>query len=283
MRARLLPVLFLWTAAAAAHPDSPGFPLQSRVDWKEGVLELTVTRALDPSVDALPRAKSQAASAIDEAFFGLLVQALSTVVADSSRTLGQVASGDSAVFSWVQALARDASTDELALTPDFSRLAARYRIPLFGEHGLTTPLFPAQDSPIPRRLGYVSTRVFSGLVIYARDPLPSVGTGREEAAVPALFPRLLDEQMNVVLERSMCRGEALARWGMVGYADSIDDNEILRRTGQHPLQVAARAVFGKNPVDLVIPTEAARQLLSRAENIDMLKDCRILVIYGSLK
>jgi hypothetical protein len=89
--------------------------------------------------------------------------------------------------------------------------------------------------------------------------------------------------MNVVLEKKMCRGEAIARWGMVGYADSISEDEILLRAGQHPLRVAARAVFGRNPVDLVISTEAARQLLARQENIDMLKDGRILVIYGSLK
>jgi hypothetical protein len=283
VRVRLLPVLILWASAAAAHPDSEGLSLQSRVDWKGGVLELTVSRALDSSIDALPRAKSQAELAIDQAFLGVLVQGLSAVTADSSRTLGQMLSEDAPLFSWVQTLARDSQKDELALTPDFTRLVARYRIPLFGGNGLTSPLLPVTDSPIRRRLGYVATRVFSGLVIYAREALPSVGTGREAAAVPALFPRLLDEQMNVVLEKGMCRGEAMARWGMVGYADGIDENEILKRTGQHPLRVEARAVFGRNPVDLVIPTEAARQLLARTENIDMLKDGRILVIYASLK
>ncbi len=284
MRMRLLALPVLLTAAAAvAHADSGGFTLQSRVDWKADVLDLTISRALDPSIDALPRAKAEAESALDQAFLGQLAQALAGVVADSSRTLGQLMSEDPGFFSWVQGLARESPMHEVYLSPDFSRLNARYRIPLFGEHGLASSLLPAEDAPIHRGLGFVPTRDFTGLVIYAAEPLPSVGTAREELPVPALFPRLFDEQMNVVLEKGMCRGEAMARWGMVGYADSIDENEILKRTGLHPLRVAARAVFGRNPADLVIPTEAARQLLARTENIDTLKDGKILIIYGSLK
>ena len=284
MRLRFLPLLFLVTAAAAAvHADPEGFTQQSRVDWKAGVLDLTVSGGLDPAIDALPRAKSEAESAMDQAFLGQLAKALAGVVADSSRTLGQLMSEDASFFSWVQELARESPKHEVYLSPDFSRANARYRIPLFGDHGLASSLLPAHDAPIHRGLGFVPTRDFSGLVIYAAEPLPSVGPAREELPVPALFPRLFDEQMNVVLEKGMCRGDAIARWGMVGYADSIDENEILKRAGLHPLRVAARAVFGRNPADLVIPTEAARQLLARTENIDALKDGKILVIYGSLK
>ena len=81
----------------------------------------------------------------------------------------------------------------------------------------------------------------------------------------------------------MCSPAALAKWGMVGYADTIDEDAILKRTGQHPLRISARAVFGDHPCDIVIPTDAARRLLSVVQNMELLKECRIIVIYRSLK
>ncbi len=132
-------------------------------------------------------------------------------------------------------------------------------------------------------MGYVATREFSGVVIYAAEPLPSVGLSKDMSAAPALFPRIFDEDMNLVLDRTMCRPEALAEWGMVGYTDTIDENEILVRTGQHPLRIAARAVFGIYSTDLVISNEAANRILTLAANIELLKDGKILVIYGALR
>jgi hypothetical protein len=69
---------------------------------------------------------------------------------------------------------------------------------------------------------------------------------------------------------------------MVGYADGIDQHEIDLRTGLHPLKTVARAVFGTRNTDIVIPTEAVKQILSIPENIEILKEGRILVVYESL-
>ena len=277
----LLGILFLLPHAACA--QDRGFDVGGEVRWAEGTCVVSVSRVLDPSIQALPRAKSDAEAAMDAAFSGLLFGALSPIVVDSSRTVGDLLKTDPAYFSWILDLARGAVKDELVLTPDFSRLTARYTFALMSDRGIATPLFPAQDVPIRPRLGFISSRVFSGLVIYARDALPAVGLAKEQVPVPAVFPRLFDEDMNLVLDKSMCRPAALAKWGLVGYAQSIDEDAILKRAGQHPLQITARAVFGDNPCDLVIPTDAARRILSSAENIELLKEGRIIVIYRSLK
>jgi hypothetical protein len=282
-KALILSVALLASAGAASlWADAAGFSVEGRVDWKGSVFELAVTHTLDATIPALPRAKADAESDIEDAFMGLLVPALSVIPADAAQSYGDIAAADPRVFAWVQGLGRDARAMELALSEDFSRVTARYRFPLFGEHGLAAPLYPAHDAPIRERPAYVPSREYSGLLIYAAEPVPAVGTGREAAAAPALFPRLLDEAMTVILDRGMVRAEALSARGMVGCADGIDENEILRRVGLHPLRVRARAVFGKNRADLVIPTDAARQLLARPENIELLKEAKILVIYQSL-
>ncbi len=273
---------FLFRAPAAFSEDK-GFSVQADVRWAEGTCAVAVSRDLDPAIQALPRAKSDAEAAIDAAFSGLLFRALSPIVVDSSRTVGDLLKGDPAYFSWMLDLARGAMKDELVLSQDFTKVTARYNFPLMGDRGIATPLLTSRDAPIRKRLGYVSSRVFSGLVIYAGDKVPAVGLAGEQAPAPALFPRLFDEEMSLVLDKSMCRPAALAERGMVGYAESIDEEAILKRAGQHPLRIAARAVFGANRCDIVIPTEAARRILSVAENIEILKEGRILVIYQSLK
>jgi hypothetical protein len=283
MKKRLSRVLlFACIAATAAWPDA-GVTAASRLDWKAGWLEITVTRPLDPGIPALPRAKAEAEAAIDAAFLGLFTQALSGVAADSRHSYAELASDDPSIYQWLQSLARDRDKDELSLTQDFSALTARYRVPLFGEQGLGTPLVPEKDSPVRRSPGYVASRVYTGVLIYAADPLPAVGSGRTQKAVPVLFPRLFDQEMNLLLDRSMCRAADVIPRGMVSYADSIDEDQILRTLGRYPLRTAARAVFGATPADLVIPTEAARQLAARPENIELLKTGRIMVIYGSLE
>ena len=102
------------------------------------------------------------------------------------------------------------------------------------------------------------------------------------AARPALFPRIWDEQMNLVLEKGMCSIDALARWGMVGCVLRPDEDAATLRVGNFPLRLAARGVFGDTPTDIVIPTDGALQLLTLPENMDLLRQGKIAIVYDTL-
>jgi hypothetical protein len=102
-------------------------------------------------------------------------------------------------------------------------------------------------------------------------------------ARPALFPRIWDEQMNLLLDKGMCAPESLARWGMVGYSQAVDDPAADLRVGNVPLRLAARGVFGDNDTDIVISMDGARQLLALPENIALLQTGRIVIVYDSLE
>lgn len=284
MRARLmLIVLGALSVASGLHAQDAGFTTTVEEDWKNTRVILSVSRVLDPTIPSLQRAQADAEAAIDAAFTGLLLQSLSPLVVDSSRTVGSLAGADPAFFSWIQGLARAARKETFHLSSDFKKATAGYSLPLFTDKGIASPLFPGQVSAIGRRLGFVPTREFSGLLIYAMDPLPAMGGAETALAAPALFPRLFDEEMNVFFEKGMCAPATLVSWGMVGYADSADQTAILTRCGANPLTVVARAVFGRNRTDLVIPTLAVRQILALEENRKLLRDGKVLIIYPSLK
>ena len=262
--------------------DEPGFSARSRVDWSAGMLEVEATRQLDPSTAALPRAKADAETDIESRLSGFMTAALSTVIIDSSHTYGDLLGRDPALFSRVSELAGGAQRQALFLSDDFSHLIARYSLPLFGAQGIASPLYPSRNEPVRRGLGWVPTRVFTGLLIYAKGMLPVVGANGMALARPAVFPRIFDESMTLVMEKGMCEPEALTQWGMVGYAASLDDPVVTLRAGALPLRLVARGVFGDNTTDIVIPTEGARQLLTLPENRKLLREGRIVIVYESL-
>jgi hypothetical protein len=131
-----------------------------------------------------------------------------------------------------------------------------------------------------RRLGFVPSRNFTGLVIYARGQLPAHGKDIRQTVRPALFPALYDEDMNLLLSVEMCDPDYLKRWGMAVYAESEQSSLLLERIGAAPLRTVARGVFGINATDLLLPAEAADRLMAREANQNMLRQGRVLIVIG---
>jgi hypothetical protein len=281
--------LCLWAACPgfAADGDSlvsePGYAVTSRVDWAAGTIGVEVAHALNPATQSMVRAKGDAETEIESRLSDFLIRAIANVTVDSSHTFADLLGADPELFARVSQLARAGLKDEIFLSPDFSSLTVHYSLSLFGAQGIASPLYPSRETPIRRRLGYVTTRKFTGLLISASGILPESGTTRRVAARPALFPRLWDEQMNLVLDKGMCSPQALSRWGMVGYAQGLDDPVVPLRAGVLPLRLAARAVFGDKATDIVISTDGVRQLLALPENIALLQQGRIVIVYNSLQ
>ncbi len=281
----------LWTLPAPAQGQTrpgkpivaePGLDVRGWVDWTAGSVEVEVSYRLDPSIAAVPRAKSDAETDIESRLSGFMTAALSNVVVDSSHTYGDLLTGDPALFSRVSALVGATEQRQEHLSDDFKTLIAQYSLPLFGAQGAVSPLYQSRPNPVPRRLGWVPTRPFTGLLIYAKGKLPAVGASGTAQARPAVFPRIFDENMSLVMDKGMCDPEALAQWGMVGYGTSIDDPVVLLRAGQLPLRLVARGVFGDNATDIVIPAEGALQLLTLPENMKLIQAGKVVILYDSL-
>jgi hypothetical protein len=252
------------------------------MDWEEGVLSVEVSYQLDPATDSLPRAKWDAEMEIEARRAALLMEAMAGVSLDSARSFGDAFATDPALMEAVRARVLDARREALFLSSDFRRLVARYRIPFFGDKGIAAALVHGRETPIHRQLGYTASQPFSGILISATGKLPSRGTSAEVPLKPALFPRIFDQDMNLVLDRSMVSPEATVRWGVVGYTDDRDSPVVTTRLGLNPIRIVARAVFGKNSADVVIPGDAARQILTLRENIELLREGKIVVVFEEL-
>jgi hypothetical protein len=167
-----------------------------------------------------------------------------------------------------------------SLTIDLDRARAVYEYPLFGDEGLVSHLIDhRRPFPIPPILGAIPTARFTGLVIYAAEAIPAHGLNEDRLPKPCLFPRIFDQEMELVLDSTMCDPAFLLRWGMIEYSSDLDLRRFSDRIGVNPMTVMARGVFGRNDTDLIIATEAARRLRASPEGRQALREGRILVIY----
>jgi len=281
MKAPAVAVFLAAVASWAAWSAPQGLSTVSSVDWKRGalVVEISVPLSSSGTTSALPRLKAEAEERLDAGLSAAFLESMAPLPVDSLSTLGELAAADRTLLARLGGWKASGRKEDVRLSRDFSRLIARWTFPFYGDQGLVAVFNPSDPTPVRRRLGYVPSRTFSGLLIYAQGSLPAGGKAKEETVRPALFPRLLDEEMKPIFTREMCDPVFLKKWGMVGYAQSMDEGEILARAGVLPLRTVARAVFGKNGSDLVIPEDAVRQLFSRDENIALLRQGRILVVY----
>jgi hypothetical protein len=279
----LLLVAALWMAAGSANADFDELARSRSLLWNEGALLLEVRKEVDPSRPLAPATRFQAEQRIEEALPYLYMEAVQDVPVDSHDSVGDRLAASGALF---RTLSEQAAAGGLRQSAAFARdlhaVVVVYRFPLFGEQGLAAPfVLHERPFPVPRVLSFTPARGFTGLVILAQGEFSSHGKQLRERVRPALLPRLYDEDMNLVLSPEMCDPQALRKWGVAGYAYSGEEAalEAFRdRIGELPLRTMARGVFGRNATDLLLSSEAARQLLSRQHNRELLRDGRILII-----
>jgi hypothetical protein len=279
----LFTILAAKSFGQAAEPSQP--VVRPTVDWQTGALVLDIRFAL-PTQGMQPDYRFQAERELQNLLPELFLQAAVGILYDSSRTVGdRIHESQDLYLSLCERGSPTLARKEYSrLSGDMRQLEVGYRFPFYGPQGLASVfILHTRPYPMPRRLGFVPTRTFSGLVIDARGELPAHGKDTRESLQPALFPKLYDEQMNLVLSPEMCEPDFLARWGMAAYTYQEDEAPFFERIRTTPLRTAARGVFGIHSTDVILPDEAVRRLLTRESNQAMLRQCRILIIVDQPK
>ncbi len=279
----LLACAALAAALPLTQPSAEGHAgrTSGRVDWAAG--RVVIESSVPIAGYADPRARFEAETESRAGLPGLFLSYAPALVISSWDTLGTAAAADPTLTASLAGIAGDGRLDGSSMSEDLATARLAWSFPLFGPGGVASLLVTHQvPSPLPRALGDVAAARYTGVVIYAADPLPSYGTSARRLPRPALFPRIFDDGMSLVLDKEMCDPASLLRWGMVAYAGDPADPGSAERVGSNPLRILARGVFGRNDTDLLIPRESARRLLASDENRRLLQEGRIVVVYRSV-
>ena len=124
----------------------------------------------------------------------------------------------------------------------------------------------------------VSSRPYSGIIIDARGLLAVQGEFVDSEAYPCLFPKIWDETMDLLYEKNMTYSEVAKTQGIVNYAWSDDESLYEHIVGKDPLRISARKVYGANRTDPVISRNDALKILSVPENLQLLKEGKVVIL-----
>ncbi len=250
----------------------------AKLNWERGLLtvrlEAEIPNDLATNPSATRRVKRRLERRIDEPY----LDAVNRLQLNSAQKVEAALNRDADLTTRIRRTADALVQRYTGPTADLTSAAVEFSLDI---HPTLTRTFAAHTHPrpVPRVRGWHPSRSFTGVVIYATDALPVHGEDRSETPVPALLPRLHDdERFETLFEPGMVESRYLERWGPVGYTQPGHETRFVQRVGNTPLRVLASGVYGTQPTDLMVPREHAVRLLSREENRRLLAEGRVLIV-----
>ena len=125
---------------------------------------------------------------------------------------------------------------------------------------------------------YVASRPYTGIIIDARGSYPVHGEYVSSEISPCFFPQIWDDQMNRIYEKNNADPAIVESIGLVGYHYSENEADYADRIGLDPLYIKATEVYGRNRTDPIIKHKDALKILTVPENVQLLKEGKIVVL-----
>lgn len=255
-------------------------PWSSRILWDSASVQLEIDAPIPADMRNRPTAPFQVEREVELELPRILKDALLPLRIDSYWTFKEELLRMPELLDRTMGIAEQAAPPQTRQSQDLQTVHITYTIRLYP--GIAS-LFIKENPPfpVPRSLGWVPTDDFTGIVIYARDPVPVHGERGTATVRPALFPEIYDDGLHTVLTAEMVAPDVLKRNGVAGYTDSFDNTQWIARVGENPLRILASGVFGKYRTDVLIPEVDADRILSNDHNRQLLQNGRVLFILSS--
>lgn len=285
-----------------------------RIDWENKVVRAVGDGVPPPNAISPAQARVRAKrAAIDEAYARLL-EMVQEVRVDAESTTRNFVNEHRAVRTKVEGFIKNAEIEKLRHFEDGS-YQVMMRMPLHGQKGLTSAIFPLQLQNVNKvRIGfeisqedapartptstYQPSAVTTGAeatvplqreVMAAKPPEASATPGEKPytglivdaqglGARPAMYPRILTASGEALFDVSTANPNAVIEEGLAEYRKTLEAARAVSRVGDHPLIVKATRVSGKYGADLVVSDEDARTIAQANEQRDFLGEARVAVV-----
>jgi hypothetical protein len=281
MRNFMAVFLILFTALASF--GQPNIGISGTVEWDSMRINAQISMDLASAGLRLPAGRTQGESFLKAGFLNLIIPNLLALQADSSSTIADLIDRGEFSLQELEAIAMRANSVAPSLSPDMRSISSAHSISLANiSSALISHNRPA---PVIRTLNPVSAARYTGIIIIAAEHLPVHGMRSTALAVPCLFPKIWDSEMNLIYERRML--DTAQQTAMVKYSslENILMNnpsglspEIRQVVGDRPLRIFARGVFGIKSTDLIIERSDALLIISSEENRRLLSQGRVAII-----
>ena len=277
-------IFYLLIPTGWAQERAIAFNTAVSANWTRGELSGQADFNLAQAGLRLPTGRFQAEETLRQAYPQLLQPYLLSIRVDSNSIVRDLVDNRELSLNEINNISREAERSAPYLSTDLSRMTSSFTI---GLDRISEQLIRHRvlNEPI-RPLIPVQTPDYTGIVILATDELPIHGRMSRALLEPCLFPKIWDTDMNLIYDVSMFDGSRGNNM-VVRYASPQDifrptpsgmDEELLAFTGENPLRIIARGVFGANPTDPIIDRSDAMLILSSENNRRLLREGRVVLV-----
>lgn len=253
------------------------------IDWTKGVatasgISTAAKKDAATPITGDPKALSEAKN---EARHRLL-ETVKRIQVDANQMVGDIADRNKTIRTQIQDMVYHAVEIEKLrkYRPDGS-VEVHLQLNLYG--GFSQLILPPQIrqiemikqlKPAENASSLISTAgsdSYNGLLVDARNI----------EVVPALVPRLLDENLTEVFGPAFVSREFVVQGGMAAYYDDMDSAKADPRVSNQPLVVKALRPDWPRRCDIIISNGDASKLKSASDHLLFLKESRVVILLSA--
>ncbi len=269
-------LVLLLCLTVSFYANAQAYSSASSVDWSAYNFFSKVELNIKMAGIIIPSGRGAAVERMNMQIPNLIKDPLLSLTVDSSNKLGDMVLRDSITLEQITQISDNGDKTPSIFTKNGEVLLMNHTLSLIEIASLMVkhniPYIP--QLPIER----VSSRAYTGILIDARGLLPVQGEFVKDKTYPCLFPKIWDENMDLLYEKNMIDSKIAQKAGIVRYSSSIDESSLTSRIGTDPLRISARKVFGVYRTDPVLSRNDALKILSVPENLKLLKEGKIVIL-----
>ena len=268
--------VFVLCALAFCYGYPSGMESQTVQNWETAQVDSKITIDLNKSGLYLPTDRNAAIRLIQQNRSSLLKNAYLSILVDSSHRIGNYLAEEKISFTDINTVINNGKSTAPILSQELQTAIIYHQNPLQE----LANLFVKHNAPYtPSFFPFgTASKVYTGILIDARGQLPVHGEYSSEQLNPCLFPKIWNKNMNLIYEKNIVDPDQAKKHSIVLYTGTLDESEYRDRIGTDPLRIIARGVFGDNRTDPIISNEDAERILAKKENIELLRQGKIVIV-----
>lgn len=248
----------------------------SSVDWTKTLFSSKISLDIQKANIQLPSGKIAATKRIEMQLPELIKDPLLTLNVDSSVKLGDMIIHQNMTFEQLTHIIDKSRRSPGVLSTTSNEMLVTNTISLTEIGSLMVKHNVPYRAQTP--IETISSRSYTGIIIDARSMLPVHGEYTVENVEPCFFPKIWNEQMDLMYERNMVNRVIASEQGIVHYDTDENSEESFRRVGRDPLRITAIEVYGANRTDPVISYDDYLRIMTVPKNRELLRDGKVVIL-----
>src|SRR5574344_2021477 len=248
----------------------------SYITWTKGTFTSEINLNVQKAGIPLPSGKSAAINRIQMDLPVLIKDPLLSLYVDDTQTIGdlvlqgtltleeitRIISAGKQTPAYFAANGTDLQTKHLLSCRDIGSPLVKHHTP----YSINTPI------------EHIASRAYTGIIIDARGTLPIQGEFTSSVVSPCLFPRIYNENMDLLYERNMVDPTIAKQTNIVYYGSDDRKETYIDRVGKDPLWITAKKVYGVNRCDPVISHDDYLKIATIPSNVTLLTQGHIVLL-----